>query len=164
VWFVRPLSPVEAAALFAIGGSVLAVAVPEFVRGLHASRLAEPIDGLKRVAVAAVAGAHGVPAASAFPPSAPLTPAEVPRGVRVEDPPGTWDHPTWKALGFSLDHPHAFSFQFDSTSGDTRSTFKVTAHGDLDGDGVLSTFEVEGEADVGGARVLPGMYVEREVE
>lgn len=162
---VRSLSPIEAAAVFAVGGSVLAVAVPEFVRNLHASRLAEPIDALQRIAAAAVEKAQGAPSvAAAFPASAPLTPPEVPRGVRADDPPGAWDHPTWKALGFSFDHAHAFSFQFESTPGPSESRFRVIAHGDLDGDGVTSTFEVEGRADQDGARVLPGMYVEREIE
>ena len=43
--------------------------------------------------------------------------------------------------------------------------FVATAHGDLDGDGVLSTFEVRGERIPGQpARVLPGMFVEQELE
>ena len=43
--------------------------------------------------------------------------------------------------------------------------FSATAHGDLDGDGMLSTFEVKGERLPGqGPRVLPGMFVDREVE
>lgn len=50
---MRSLSPVEAALCVAIGGSVLAVGVPSFVRNLHASRLVEPIDGLNRIAAAA---------------------------------------------------------------------------------------------------------------
>jgi len=158
---VRSLTPIEAAIAFAIGGSVLAVAVPEFVRGLHASRLAEPVDGLRRIAEAAVAIASSPE--HAFPPSAPLTPSEVPRGVRADDPPGVWEQPTWKALGFGFDHPHAFSFAFDSAEGGP-AHFRATAHGDLDGDGVVSTFEIEGEADANGARILPGMYVDREVE
>ena len=32
---LRSLTPIEAAIAFAIGGSILAVAVPEFVRGLR---------------------------------------------------------------------------------------------------------------------------------
>jgi hypothetical protein len=100
-----------------------------------------------------------------FPASVQLTPAEVPRGVRADDPAGVWDHPTWRALGFGFDHPHAFSFAFESSQGAGGvSHFRATAHGDLDGDGVVSTFEIEGEADANGARVLPGMYVDREVE
>jgi hypothetical protein len=161
---VRSLSPVEAAVAFALGGSILAVAIPEFVRGLHASRLAEPVDGLKRIAASAVSvAAAGLPEA-AFPPSAPLTPPEVPRGVRADDPAGAWDQPTWRALGFGFDHAHAFSFSFESTRTPTIAHFRATAHGDLDGDGVVSTFEIEGEADATGARILPGMYVDREVE
>jgi len=159
---VRSITPVEAAIAFALGGSILAVAVPEFVRGLHASRLAEPVDGLKRLAGSAVAlaaaGDH------LFPASAPLTPSEVPRGVRAEDPAGAWDQPTWRALGFSFDNPHAFSFEFISTPEGAPTHFRALAHGDLDGDGVVSTFEIEGEVDANGARVLPGMYVDREVE
>jgi hypothetical protein len=162
--FVRSLTPVEAAIAFALGGSILAVAVPEFVRGLHASRLAEPVDGLKRIANGAVSLASGSGPERAFPPSAPLTPPDVPRGVRADDPPGVWEQPTWRALGFGFDHPHAFSFAFESSPPGAPSHFRATAHGDLDGDGVLSTFEIEGELDANGAHVLPGMYVDREVE
>lgn len=161
----RALSALEAAVLFAVGGSVIAVAVPEFLHDLRASRLAEPVDGMKRIAEAAMSLAEAAPAGSAaFPESAPLTPAEVPRGVRAEDPPGAWEHPSWKALGFEFDHPHAFSFAFESTLGSAESKFRATAHGDLDGDGVTSTFEVEGRADSTGARIMPGMFVDREVE
>ena len=158
------LSPIEAAVAFALGGSLLAVGVPEFARGLHASRLAEPIDGLQRIAAGAVSYAAANHPDGPFPPSAPLTPAEVPRGVRADDPPGAWDHPTWRALGFGFDYAHAFSFEFVSSSSPDGARFRATAHGDLDGDGVVSTFEVEGESDATGAQILPGMYVDREVE
>lgn len=158
------LSPIEAAVAFALGGSLLAVGVPEFARGLHASRLAEPIDGLKRIAAGAVSYAAANHPDGPFPPVAPLTPAEVPRGVRADDPPGAWDHPTWRALGFGFDYAHAFSFEFVSSSSPDGARFRATAHGDLDGDGVVSTFEVEGKSDATGTQILPGMYVDREVE
>lgn len=162
------LSAVQAAAAVAIGGSVLAIAVPSFVANLHASRMAEAVDGLKRIGTSAVAVATlGTPPdrRGTFPAGAPLTPASVPRGAREKDPPGSWDHPTWRALDFSIDHAHAFSFGFDvSTAADGASRFVAHAHGDLDGDGVTSTFEVEGVAVPGGARLAPGLYVEREVE
>jgi hypothetical protein len=102
-----------------------------------------------------------------FPPSAPLTPSEVPRGVRVVDPPEAWKHLTWLSLDFSYTEPHAFSFQFDSELDPVTQVmrFTATAHGDLDGDGILSTFEVRGERVPGqSARVLPGMFIDREVE
>jgi len=161
---LRSLTPVEAAVAFALGGSVLAVAIPEFVRGLHASRLAEPVDGLKRIAASAVSVAQDNLSEPGFPPTVALTPPEVPRGVRADDPPGAWDQPTWRALGFSFDHAHAFSFSFESSRTASLAHFRAIAHGDLDGDGVVSTFEIEGEADSTGARILPGMYVDREVE
>ncbi len=152
---------------FAIGGSVLAVAVPAFVRNLHASKLSEPVEYLDRLVSNAVAYANSKPHDISFPPSVPLTPAEVPRGVRVTDPPEIWEHLTWRALDFRVDEPHAFSFRFDSEVDPATHAvrFVATAHGDLDGDGKLSTFQVRGERLVGqAARVLPGMYVDREVE
>jgi len=165
----RGLTAVEAAVVFAIGGSLLAVAVPAFVRELHASRFAEPVEGLQRMGQGALAYAAAHPAAKdAFPPSAPLTPATPPRGTREVDPPGAWDHPTWVALGFRASPEgvaHAFAFGFDAAPGPTRSTFIGRAHGDLDGDGVRSTFEVRGHAQDGEPAVLePGMYVDSEVE
>src|SRR6185369_14067121 len=102
----RSLSAVEAAIAFALAGSILAVAVPEFLRGLHASRLAEPVDGLTRMAASAVALAAASPTESAFPATVALTPSEVPRGIRADDPAGVWEQPTWRALSFSFDHPH----------------------------------------------------------
>ena len=161
---MRSLTPVEAAIAFALGGSILAVAVPEFVRGLHASRLAEPVDGLRRIAEAAVSLAANPSGEPAFPASVPLTPPEVPRGVRAEDPSGVWDQPTWRALGFAFDHPHAFSFAFESSQDGPRAHFRATAHGDLDDDDVVSTFEIENETDANRTRILPSMYVDHEVE
>lgn len=164
---MRSYSPLELAAVFAVGGSVLAAAVPAFLRNLTASKLTEPIEGLDRLVVSAVAYAAAHPQEIAFPPSTPLTPAEVPRGVRVVDPPEVWQHLTWKSLHFGFDTPHAFSFKFDSELDPATQVmrFTATSHGDLDGDGNLSTFEVRGEKVPGRpARVLPGMFIDREVE
>lgn len=154
---------------FALGGSVLAVAVPAFVRDVHASRFAEPVEGLTHIGSSAIAYAEEHPASEAFPPPAPLTPAEVPRGVRAIDPPGTWDGPTWQALAFRPTEEgvgHSYAFSFDGTQSPGRSTFVAHAHGDLNGNGVTSTFEVRGRsfADEGRPSLEPGMYVEAEVE
>jgi hypothetical protein len=154
----------EVAFIIAIGGSVLAVAVPTFLHELQASRLTEAVDGVRKIATGAVVYADGKPLPMAFPPPAPLTPASIPRGDRVVDPDGTWDHLTWASLGFSINHAHYFSFAFDSTNGPAQSSFVARAHGDLDGDGERSTFEMRGEATVQGAQVLPGLLVDREVE
>lgn len=161
---MRVLSPVEAAALLSLGGSVLAVAVPAFVRNLHASRLVEPVDGLNRIAARATALAAAEPPEAAYPETVPLTPTEVPRGAARLDAPGTWNHATWRMLDFSFTVPHSYSFSFESQNAPGRAVFRAVAHGDLDGDGLLSTFEVSGESKDGVAPTTFPMESRREVE
>lgn len=165
----RGLTAVEVAIGVAVIGSLLAVAVPAFVRDLHASRLVEPVQGLQKIGEGAVAHAEGKPLKEAFPPTAPLTPAAPPKGAPAADPPGTWDTPTWRALDFRPTRtdgvPHSFAFAFESELGPARSAFVARARGDLDGDGILSTFEISGAVTPAEpAKVAPGMYVEAELE
>ncbi|PIE06293.1 MAG: hypothetical protein CSA75_00280, partial [Sorangium cellulosum] len=112
-----------------------------------------------------VAYAEGKELAASFPPPAPLTPAEVPRGVAVQDPPELWDTPTWRALHYKHEYPHRYSFKFEVIPEPSRIWFQATAHGDLNGDGILSTFHLAGERRVGShAVILPGLHIHREVE
>lgn len=161
---MRAITPVEAALAFAIGGSLLAVTVPPFLRNLHASRMTEALDGLQRISGRAMVLSDTALIGSAFPPSAPLTPATVPRATLTVDPPHTWDHPTWRLLDFDFDAPHAYAFQFDSQNGPGFSRFVAEAHGDLDGDGVLSTFRAGGLLREGHPPKLDVLEVSREVE
>ena len=161
---MRALTPVETAVAVAIGGSLLAVMVPAFVRNVHASRLAEPLEGLTRIATRATALAAGRPAEMAYPATVELTPSSVPRGQRKVDPPGTWSHPTWRRLDFEFTVPHAFSFEFESHNRKGLATFRARAHGDLDGDGVLSTFELGGQSKDGGQPVVTPLEVVRAIE
>jgi hypothetical protein len=161
---VRSLSPVEAAVCVAVAGSVLAVGVPAFVRNLRASHLAEPLDGLARIAATASAKAQGQPVESAYPETVGLTPAAVPEGEPAVDPPGTWQHPTWQHLGFSFSEAHSYSFAFDSERDKGVARFRATAHGDLDGDGELSEFSVAGEVRPGEEPRTFSVEMRREVE
>jgi prepilin-type N-terminal cleavage/methylation domain-containing protein len=157
----RGLTAVEVAIGLAILGTLVAIAIPACVREMHASKFAEPVNGLARIGKNATALCSS--AEATFPESTPLTPEKTPRGKMEVDPAGTWDHPTWKALDFRATPdgvPHAFSFQVDGKP----EELIARAHGDLDGDGVTSTFEVRCVRDQEGARVLPGMYVDAEVE
>lgn len=163
----RGITLLEAAIGASLVGSLLAIFVPTYVRGLHGSRLVEATDGLDAIGAHAVASAHGKPPHDAFPATVALTPAAVPRGKPAADEPGTWEQPTWIALGFQpvpYGTTHSFSFSFTSKSTDDSADFLAEAHGDLDGDGVTSTFEIRGTATSGDAKVEPGMYVESELE
>ncbi|HLK37163.1 MAG TPA: hypothetical protein VKU41_10465 [Polyangiaceae bacterium] len=166
----RRVTAVELAIGFALGGSLLAVAVPTFAREIHASRLVEPVEGLGRIGAHAVAYAQSRPAARGFPTGAPLTPPVPPRGRCEADPPGTWEHPTWQDLDFRAapeGAPHCFSFAFDSAASPAKSGFRAHAHADLDGDGLTSTFEITGQyadGDPRGPVIDPGIFVDAEFE
>jgi hypothetical protein len=161
---VRALTPVELAVAVSLAGTVAATMIPTFLRNVHASRLSEPVLGLKRIAAHATLRAAGLPPESAYPESAPFTPALTPRAELLLDPPGTWDGPTWRALDFSFDAPHAYSFAFESANSDSHSTFTARARGDLDGDGVTSSFSISGSVDRGAEPKLAPMEIYREVE
>lgn len=161
---MRPLTPIEVAAGFAVVGSLLAVMTPAFIKNLHASSMTEALEGLEQISARATALAEAAPQHAAYPPSAPLTPANVPRASLALDPPGTWTHPSWRLLAFEITRPHAYSFQFDSSNGEQRSTFVAEARGDLDGDGVLSTFRTGGSVQPGRPPQRDVLEVVREVE
>ena len=147
-----------------LAGCVILSAAPAFVKNLRASRLSEPMDRLGELASRATARAAGEPVETAYPASVPLTPSAVPRGELADDPPGTWDHATWRLLGFRLDVPHAYSYAFESKNGPERSSFVATARGDLDGDGSTSTFVITGEYPQNGAPTIGALSMHREVE
>lgn len=161
---MRSLTPLELAVVVSLGGTVAATMIPTFLRNVHASRLSEPVDGLKRIAARATLRAAGLPTESAYPESTPFTPAVTPRAELVQDPAGTWDAPTWRALDFSFDAPHAYSFSFESADAEARSTFTARARGDLDGDGVTSSFSISGSVERGGEPTLQPLEIYREVE
>lgn len=124
-------TPPEAATAFAVIGGLLAVIVPSCLRAVQLSRTAEATENLERLTRGVIALDPARPLAAA-----PLTPALVPRGTPAADPEGTWEHPTWKALGFALDAPHWYAYRVDVDDRQVR----LVAHGDLDGDGLLSTY------------------------
>jgi hypothetical protein len=132
---VNRWTPVEGAVAFAIVGSIVAVGVPSCIRSVRTSRTAEATENLDRVAHAATTYLNDStkkPLAAA-----PLTPPIVPRGSPAADPPGAWEHPSWQALGFSLEDAHWYAYRLEVED----RAVRVVAQGDLDGDGILSTYE-----------------------
>ena len=161
---MRSITPLQLALLVAFFGSVLAVFVPTFLRNLHASRLAEPLDGLDHISQVASMQAAGSPPELAYPVSVARTPSQVPPGRAEADPAGTWNHPTWRLLSFQKTKPHYYSFEFESHTAESGAHFIARAFGDLDGDGELSHFEVYGEVQgVETPRIFP-VRIHREVE
>jgi hypothetical protein len=161
---MRSLSPIEAAALASLAGCVLAVVVPTFARNVHASYVSEATRGVGDIAARAAMRLEKAQSLDALPEPAPLTPAQVPRGVRVTDPPGSWTHPTWVALDFSIERAHAYSFAFDSERAETTAKFSARAHGDLDGDSVQSRLSIDGKFTPPGAVTLSPLDVQNEIE
>lgn len=158
---MRRFTPIELAIGAALVGSIAAVAIPAFVRELHASRFSEPVEALGRMSTGAV---HYAEQTHKLPDSAPLTPPAPARGKRETFPPEIWGHPTWRALSFQAAPdgvPFAFAYSFDAQP----AGFVARANGDLDGDGVYSTFEVRATATASEPlKIEPGMYVESELE
>jgi hypothetical protein len=161
---MRTLTALQLAIFFALVGTVVAIFVPAFLGDLHASRLAEPLGGLRHLSAQAAMQAAGAPPSDAYPDSAPRTPAQVPVGKGVVDPEGTWSHPTWRLLSFQQKGPHYFSFEFLSERSQVGAHFFARAFGDLDGDGELSQFEVFGETRLGKEPLAYPVRIFREVE
>jgi hypothetical protein len=147
---------VQLSTCVAVGAVLLAAILPGLRARVRASRTTEAVTRLGelyRRTQTYWAGQQVGPVAPTrstlhtLPPPAPLTPATVPPGVAALDPPNTWDAPTWNALEFRCTNPHYFSYAFDSAGEGTSAWFTASAHGDLDGNGLLSTFERSGRAD-----------------
>jgi hypothetical protein len=134
----------------------------------------EAVTNLKRIYVGASAYyLEGSLAGS--PPQFPRSPATSPQpptgsccsfpGRKCPPNPALWTDPTWRALKFSMDHEHYYSYHFVSSGTGATAQFSVKAFGDLDCDGVYSTFEMVGaiQAD-GSVTSATGVYREQELE
>lgn len=157
----RGFSTLQVATAIVVFGTALGVIGVGCWRALRFSRGAEATEYLQRLSDGAAAATHESPAIALS--SAPLTPAEVPRGAPVSDPPGTWDHPSFKAAHFKIEEPHWYSYQLDVPLDATKPA-RAIAHGDLDGDGVTSTFERTIRRASTGWEVTPELRVVRELE
>lgn len=79
-----------------------------------------------------------------------------------------WGTPTWQGVGFQMEQPHFFHYNFVAVNGDTAGygncQFTAQAFADLDDDGTFSTFERAGAADRNGINGAAGLYLDQEVE
>lgn len=150
------LTLVEAALIVCVGGVILAVFVPTFLRHVRTSKVAEAAEQLQVLHLAAASyfdtrhESEDGKVAQCFPAAAgpaPALPSQSPVDVDFanEETPG---HATWSALGFAPERPLRYRYTFiPHTEGCSvrgrsgESVLTLRAEGDLDGDGVLSTFE-----------------------
>lgn len=148
----RGVTPVQTAALIALVGSLVAVAVPTFLRTVRRSKMAEASTELERLharVAAYYAATHGpgakthcVPIAAGPTPETPsVDPVQVTFAGSEGDAPNAW-----KALGYEPMGPIRFSYSFapERTDCDGRASGVLAvlrAEGDLDGDGNRSLFE-----------------------
>ena len=162
----------EAVALLSVVGVLLAAFLPVYLRGLHTSRLSEPVEvlaGLHRGAATYWAAAHGSrKRRRCLPPPAGPAPADPTPEARPFTPPEA-EAATWRALDPTLaGRPLRFSYRYlpadsgcDLKARPGTSLLRLQALGDLDGDGVRSTFERSATVDAEGALVPLGPLLQR---
>jgi hypothetical protein len=133
-------------------------------RYLGRAKESEARATVRAISLALTRHLESLPAARRrMPASAPPTPAQVPRGQKSVVPESAWQHPTWKAIGFSIADPVYFSYQIITARGGRRATVRAT--GDLDGDGIESRYSLELQLDAAGKVVAsPELVIENELE
>jgi hypothetical protein len=145
-------------ALLCIFGPCAALGVYGTMRQMNHSKSAEASrymavieGGARRALEEGTAGPDGR-VIHAFCPSAPQTPAVVPRGTSWTAEPGQLEAAGWRCLGFSVSEPLRYAYRYESNYPATGSdaVFTATALGDLDGDGELSSFVLIGRGTVDG--------------
>jgi hypothetical protein len=144
-------------------GTLSAIAVPAYLRYVGRARSADARAAVERITDAAIAW-HGTECARlgkactkkfAWPASAPRTPAAsaCPEGRPTPQAavPSEWAHPTWKALGISLDLRSHYQLEFVTEGKGVGAKFIARAVGDVDCDGVFATFERSGTLNPDGS-------------
>lgn len=144
-------------------GAVAALAIAGVRRYIARAKSAEARILVHVVTDRLVAYLKTEPAARRrMPPSAPRTPAEVPKGKPVVVQSNAWTG-SWKTIHFTPSGRPLYSLEIQ-VSRDRRHAI-VRALGDLDGDGVLGTYEQAVEIGPGGKVVVaPTLKVTHEGE
>lgn len=152
----------------ALVGVVSSIAIRGVNRYLAATKAAEAKNTVGTIARGLAIAAEredesGAKTVHRFPPSAPAIPIHPPRGMKYRSAAREWEHPSWKAIRFSMSWPQYYSYSFETSK--DRKRCVVIARGDLDGDGIESKFTRTLTVDDRGVvQIAPEMTVENEYE
>jgi type IV pilus assembly protein PilA len=85
-----------------------------------------------------------------------------PKGQKYQSKSSEWAQGSpiaeWQCLKFQLEEPQYYEYEYACSATDAASgSFSVTAHGDLNGDAVLSTFLISGAAYNGAVAISPNI-------
>jgi len=138
----------------AIVGILAATAVPTLTHYIAKAKTTEAFTQLEKIYNGARVywlEPHGTPGSiQPLPPQFPDTHAATPAvsccassGGRCAPVGAQWQDPTWVSLAFSLDDPHFYQYEFESSASD----FTARAIGNLDCDAAFSTFSMIGRVD-----------------
>ena len=150
-------------------GAVVARMTALVVQGARhyvaAARMAEARDAVYKIAraladVVELERKLGQP--MRFPSSAPLVPSDVPYGKAVRVNADSFSHPSWRAVGYSVEGMVHYATDF-VTAPDGKSVV-VRARGDIDRDGVTSLFELDVRIDRHGTVFIGPIIRERDSE
>ncbi len=145
---------IELMIVVAIIGILAAVAIPAFMKYMRKSKTTEATQGIKKIYDGGrtyfleenTAQGAGTPLPKQFPTDTGISPALgtccAAAGDKCPANAATWATNEWSALKFSMEDPHYYSYQFDSTGTEETSVFTARALGDLDCDDAESTFEM----------------------
>ncbi|HSY20811.1 MAG TPA: type II secretion system protein [Polyangiaceae bacterium] len=93
--------------------------------------------------------------------SSTSVPGTVPAAAKYQSVPSDWSGDStsgWTCLKFTMDEPQYYQYAYSvGNSSALNGSFTATAHGDLNGDTVLSTFNVYGAALSGAVGISPTM-------
>jgi hypothetical protein len=147
----------------AIAAILSALGMYGLARYVRHAKTAEAIGSLMAIAEAAAAyydasdanqpagttpeAAHAMrhfppPSKAGVPPDATFV-----KGARYQSTLADWSGSPWAELRFSIPQPQYYSYSFESQGSGVQAKAVVVAHGDLDGNGVVSTFKLTIECD-----------------
>jgi prepilin-type N-terminal cleavage/methylation domain-containing protein len=167
----RGFTLLELMIVVAIAGILAATAVPSMMHYIAKAKSTEAMMHIEKMYNGARIywlephGAAGSiqPLPAQFPDAHAATPALsccASGGARCLPVAAEWADPTWLGLGFSMDDPYYYQYEFLSSA----SEFTARAIGNLDCDASFSTFSMIGRVDANGVFGLAAMNRTNELE